>query len=51
MTINDALKNIDMVVANTRMTRQEHAQLQQDLMLVTQRCQLADKLEKEKEAK
>lgn len=48
-SVQQAIKNITIVVANVRMTRQEHQQLQQDLMLVTQRCELADKLEEEKE--
>ena len=41
-----AIKNVTIVVSNVRMTRQEHMQLQQDLMLIAQRCELADKLEK-----
>ena len=45
-SVQQAIKNITIVVANVRMTRQEHQQLQQDLMLVVQRCELADKLEK-----
>jgi len=41
-----AIKNVAIVVANVRMTHQEHHQLQQDLILITERCELADKLEK-----
>lgn len=49
MATQKALQNISIVVAATRMTQQEHDQLKQDLVLVAQRCQLADELEKEKE--
>lgn len=44
--IQDAVKNIAVVVANTRMTQQEHKQLEQDIVLVVQRCERADELEK-----
>lgn len=49
--IQVALQNIDIVVSNVQMKRSEHDQLKQDLILVTQRCQLADELEKEKKPK
>lgn len=45
--IQDAVKNIAVVVANTRMTQQEHEQLKQDVLLIAQRCERADKLEKQ----
>ncbi len=47
MTIQQAIKNIDVVVANTAMKREEHGALIESVTLVTQRCNLADKLEKE----
>lgn len=47
MTIQEAIQNVDVVVSNARMNRQEHAALQQSLAMIAQRCQLADQLEKE----
>lgn len=47
LTIQEALQNIDVVVSNVTMKRAEHQALQQSITLVAQRCQLADKLEKE----
>lgn len=49
MTIPEALQNIDVVVSNVPMKRQEHVALQQSIVLVQQRCKRADELEKEKE--
>jgi len=50
LTVDEALKNIDIIVANTRMNRQEHDALRQSVMLVANRCKRADDLEKEKQA-
>jgi hypothetical protein len=50
MTVNEALQNIDIIIANTKMNRQEHDALRQSVTLVVQRCKLADELEKEKQA-
>ena len=47
MTIQEALKNIDIVVSNVRMNRQEHQALQESITVVAQRCQRADELEKQ----
>ena len=47
MTVDEALQNIDIVVAATKMNRQEHDALRQSVMLVAQRCKKADELEKE----
>jgi len=47
MTIQEALKNVDIIAANTVMNRAEHGALIESITLVTQRCNLADKLEKE----
>ena len=49
MTVEEALQNIDIVVAATKMNRQEHDALRQSVVLVAQRCKLADELEKEKQ--
>jgi len=49
MTVNEALQNIDIVVAATKMNRQEHDALRQSVVLVAQRCKRADELEKEKQ--
>ena len=49
MTVNEALQNIDIVVAATKMNRQEHDALRQSVTLVAQRCKRADELEKEKQ--
>ncbi len=50
MTVQEALQNIDVVVSNARMTREEHDALRESLGIVTQRCKRADALEqKEKE--
>ena len=51
MTIQEALKNIDVVVSSVPMKRGEHIALQQSVELVTQRCQRADELEKESKPK
>lgn len=51
MTIQEALQNIDVVVANTKMNRQEHMALQQSVNMVAKRCELADQLEKEKDGR
>lgn len=47
MTVNEALQNIDIIVAATKMNRQEHDALRQSVMLVANRCKRADELEKE----
>ena len=49
MTVQEALTNIDIVAANARMNRQEHDSLKESITLIAQRCNLADKLEKEKQ--
>ncbi len=49
MTVQEALQNIDIVVSNVQMKRQEHAALQQSITLIKQRCKRADELEKEKQ--
>ena len=46
LTVQEALQNIDIVVSNAHMDRKEHQALQQSVMLVAQRCELADRLEK-----
>ena len=48
MTIQEALRNIDIVVSNVPMKRAEHQALQQSISLIQQRCKRADELEKEK---
>ena len=45
MTVQEALQNIDIVVSNVQMKRQEHAALQQSITLIAQRCKRADELE------
>ena len=50
ITVNEALQNIDIIVANAKMNRQEHDALRQSVITVAQRCKLADELEKEKQA-
>lgn len=50
MTVEEALQNIDIIVAGTKMNRQEHDALRQSVMLVARRCKRADELEKEKQA-
>jgi len=47
MNIEQAIQNIDILIQNTRMTRQEHVELQGNLQLLAKRAQLADKLEQE----
>lgn len=49
LTIDEALQNIDIVVAAARMTRQEHDALRESLGIVARRCKQADELEKEKQ--
>ena len=36
--IEQALNNLNVIVANTKMTREEHAQLVEDLNLITEAC-------------
>lgn len=49
MTIQEALRNIDIVVSNVPMKRAEHQALQQSVSLIAQRCKRADELEEEKQ--
>ena len=49
MNIEQAVQNIDILIQNTRMTRQEHVELDSNLKLLVARAKLADKLEKEKQ--
>jgi len=52
LTIQEAPQNIDVVVSNVPMKRQEHVALQQSISLVQQRCKRADELEQaDKKAK
>ena len=51
MTIQEAIQNIDNVVSNVQMKRGDHIALQESIALVTQQCQLADELAKEKKEK
>ena len=46
-TVQVAIKNVAVVIGNARMTHQEHHQLTQNLILITERCQLADELERQ----
>ena len=48
MTITEALQNVDNVVANSRLLRQEHFALVESVKLIMERCRIADELEKEK---
>lgn len=48
LTVNEAMKNIIVVVRNAKMNGDEHDALRDSINLVAQRCDLADKLEKEK---
>lgn len=45
MTVNEALQNIDIVVANARMNRQEHDSLRESVRTVALKCKRADELE------
>ena len=47
MNLDQAIKNIDIVIQNTRMTRQEHVELDSNLKLLVERAKLADKLEQD----
>ena len=47
MTIQEALNNIDVVVSNARMLRAEHDALKESMLIITNRLQLANTLEKE----
>ena len=46
MKIEEAMMNLDTVVANSRMTRGEHNALIESLQLVKTRCDKATELEK-----
>ena len=45
MTVQEALQNVDIVIANARMDRKEHGALAQSIQLIAKRCEIADKLE------
>ena len=47
LTVPEALKNIDIVVASVGMKREEHDALRLSIAVVAQRCARADELEKE----
>ena len=49
MTPQEAIDNITIVISNARMTGPEHDALKQSIILVAQRCKLADELAREKE--
>ena len=49
MTVQEAITNINVVVSNVAMKRDEHKALIDSIELVAQRCEVADKLEKENE--
>lgn len=45
MTVQEALRNIDIVVSNVQMKREEHAALQESISIIAGRCEVADRLE------
>ena len=47
MNLDQAVKNIDMVLANANMNRGQHIELDSNLKLLVARAKLADKLEQE----
>lgn len=47
MTIQEAVQNIDSLIANSRLTRQEHAVLQGNLKFLEIRAEDAEKMEKQ----
>jgi hypothetical protein len=49
MKLDQAVKNIDTVLQNARMTRPEHIELDSNLKFLVARAKLADKLEQEQE--
>lgn len=49
MNLDQAINNIDTVLQNTRMTRSEHIELDNNLKFLVARAKLADKLEQEKQ--
>ena len=48
--INDAFNNIDVVIAQARMTRQEHAQLMTDMKFIRERLEKKIEAEEDKSA-
>lgn len=48
MDLDQAIRNIDTVLQNARMTRQEHIEVDSNLKFLVARAKLADKLEQEK---
>jgi len=46
LTTQQALQNIDIIVSNSRLTRQEHAALIESVNLIRIKCNRADELEK-----
>ena len=47
MNLDQAVKNIDTVLANANMNRGQHIELDSNLKLLVGRAKLADKLEQE----
>lgn len=48
MTIQEAIQNVDNVIASVNLNRQQHFTLVESMKLIMARCKLADQLEKEK---
>lgn len=44
--VQQALNNVEVIIANTPMKRNEHIELMNNLTLIKQRCEKADELEK-----
>jgi hypothetical protein len=47
MTVKEAIKNLDIVVSNSRMTRPEHEALLESLKTISVTCEEVDELKKE----
>ena len=45
MTIQEAISNVDSIVANANLNRQQHKILLESIQLIIGRCQTADQLE------
>jgi hypothetical protein len=51
MTITEAIQNVDNVLANVALNRQQHITISESMKLIIDRCKIADQLEGEKNVK
>jgi len=45
ITVEEALKNVDIIVANTNLNRDQHNALLESIKLIVERCKIADEFD------